>query len=474
MKRVAIIGGGISGLSAAFVLEKQRRNGAPLEYVLYESSPRLGGVLLTERVDGCVLEAGPDSFLSEKTWAGDFCREIGLGDQLIESNDKDRKTYILLKGRLVAIPDGLMFTVPTKILPCLLSPLFSIGTKIRIAREWFYAPNKPDHDESVATFVERHYGAEMVDRLVDPLLSGIYGGEASQLSVRAVLPRFAEMEAASGSLGRAMIAAQKKKSANEGSAKPLFTSLRNGMQQMVDAIVSRLDGSAFRNGTAVDEVRRKDSVWVVSAGGSEDRYDAVVVATSAAAAARILSRSSSGLAAELAGIGYTSSIVVNLGFDQTVRVSLPPGFGFLVPRGEGKQILAVTFVHNKFPYRTPPGQALLRCFIGGSTAARALGLSNEEILRTVCEELGQILRITSAPQYTRIYRWKDAMAQYGVGHVEKVRRIESILGGLPGLALAGNAYCGIGIPDCIRSGIDASSRALAAVGLAEQRQVSAQ
>src|SRR6202167_6709421 len=215
MKRVAIIGGGISGLSAAFTLEKHRRAGAALEYVLYESSPRLGGVLVTERVDGCLVEAGPDSFLTEKPWASDLSREVGLGDQLIGSNDADRITYILAKGKLVEIPDGLMFMVPTKITPTVRSPLFSLRTKIRMAAEWFHPRHQASEDETVADLVKRHYGAEVVELLADPLLSGVYGGEASQLSVRAVLPRFADMESKHGSLGRAMLAARKDKNKDE-------------------------------------------------------------------------------------------------------------------------------------------------------------------------------------------------------------------------------------------------------------------
>jgi oxygen-dependent protoporphyrinogen oxidase len=201
MKRVAIIGGGISGLSAAFALEERRRAGIELEYALYEASTRFGGVLVTDHVDGCVIEAGPDSFLTEKPWASELCGKLGLADQLIGSNDADRKTYILVHGKLIEIPDGLMFMVPTKLTPTVLSPLFSARTKLRMAREWFHPPHKANGDETVAAFVERHYGAEMVDRLADPLLSGVYGGEASQLSVRAVLPRFAEMETKHGSLG---------------------------------------------------------------------------------------------------------------------------------------------------------------------------------------------------------------------------------------------------------------------------------
>src|SRR5215475_15979880 len=210
MKRLAIVGGGISGLAAAHALEQKRRSGAEVEYVLYEASRRLGGVLVTDKVDGCIIEAGPDSFLSEKPWAIELCNKLGLGDQLIGSNDADRKTYILVRGKLIEMPDGLMFMVPTKLLPTVLSPLFSWKTKLRMAREWFHPPHKANVDETVATMVERHYGPEMVDRLADPLLSGVYGGEASQLSVRAVLPRFADMESKYRSLGRAMLAARKK------------------------------------------------------------------------------------------------------------------------------------------------------------------------------------------------------------------------------------------------------------------------
>ena len=266
MTRVAIIGGGISGLSAAFTLEEKRQAGTSIEYVLFESAPRLGGVLVTDHVDGCLVEAGPDSFISEKPWAADLCRKIGLGDQLIGSNDADRKTYIVVRkngrDRLVVMPDGLMFMVPTKILPTVMSPLFSLGTKMRMAAEWFHPPHKAAGDETVAQMVERHYGSEMVDLLADPLLSGVYGGEASQLSVRAVLPRFAAMEAEHGSLGRAMLTSRKKiAAAAKGPARPLFTSLKDGMQQMVDALVARLDPAALRTSSVVQSivhsVRRK-------------------------------------------------------------------------------------------------------------------------------------------------------------------------------------------------------------------------
>ena len=461
MKRIAIIGGGVSGLSAAFELEQQRQAGAKVEYVLFEASPNLGGVLRTECVDGCLVEAGPDSFVTEKPWAADLCRALGLGDQLIGSNDADRKTYILTRGRLVEMPDGLMFLVPTKILPTGLSPLFSWTTKLRMAQELFHPPRAVDHDESVADFVTRHYGGEMVDRLADPLLSGVYGGEAANLSVRAVLPRFAEMERTHGSLGKAMLAARKKNSASSKKpAPPLFTSLKDGMQHLAQMIVAKLPASALLTSAPVRVLQPQPDAggWLVSAGLQSDHFDAVVVALPGPAAASVLSMASAELSAELGAVQYSSSITVGLGYDRDVRESLPPGFGFLVPRSEGKRLLAATFVHNKFPHRAPDDRALLRCFFAGGNAEGVWPLTDNQIVEIVLDELQEILGLRTDPLFSRVYKWKSAMAQYGVGHLERLERIERLRQQLTGLALAGNAYRGIGVPDCVRTGRDAAKQ----------------
>jgi oxygen-dependent protoporphyrinogen oxidase len=475
VKRIAIVGGGISGLAAAFTLEEKRRAGMALEYVLFEASPRLGGVLVTERVEGCLIEAGPDSFLTEKPWAIDLARQVGLGDQLIGSNDSQRKTYILVNGRLVVIPDGLMFMVPTRILPTLLSPLFSVPTKIRMGFEWFHAPRKAEADESVSAMVERHYGAEMVDRLADPLLSGIYGGHATQLSVRAVLPRFADMEAKYGSLGRAMRAAQKQTAKTKKiPAKPLFTSMKDGMQQLVDAVVSRLTPASLRTDTPVTALRREQDQWLVASRNQANRFDAVVLAIPTYSAGTLLEQLAPALAAELFTTNYTSSITVGLGYDSSVRSSLPQGFGFLVPRSEGRRMLAATFVHNKFPHRAPADRALLRCFMGGGANDANLELSDEEIISIIRQELRQIISLTAEPQFAQVYRWKRAMAQYGVGHLEKLQVIDAQLRTLPGLALAGNGYRGIGVSDCVRSGTTAANEALGAAETSQPSPLSPQ
>ncbi len=466
MKRIAIIGGGISGLSAAYTIDEKRRSGTPVEYALFESSSRLGGVLVTDHVDGCLVEAGPDSFLTEKPWAADLCTKIGLGDQLIGSNDSERKTYIVAKGKLVEMPDGLMFMVPTKIMPTVFSPLFSWRTKIRMAAEWFHPPLKASKDETVAQMVARHYGPEMVDLLADPLLSGVYGGEASQLSVRAVLPRFADMESKHGSLGRAMLKARKKMRAPANvPTRPLFTSLRDGMQQMVDALAVRLDAKALKTSSPVLSVIRQDNGWTVCAGYKTDHFDAVVVATPTHAAAALLDAADENLSRDLSEIQYSSSVTVTLGYDEKVRRLLPPGFGFLVPRSAGRRMLAATFVHNKFPHRAPENRALVRCFLGGARDEEVLQSSEDEILQIVRDELRQIIALDAEPLFARVYKWKSAMAQYSVGHLELLQRIESLRQKLPGLALAGNGYNGIGVPDCVRSGAEAAGKILAEMGM---------
>jgi oxygen-dependent protoporphyrinogen oxidase len=460
MKRIAIVGGGITGLSAAYALEQYRAQGAPVEYILYDASERLGGVLVTERVDGCILEAGPDSFISEKPWAVDLCRELGISSELIGSNDGKRKTYILVQNRLIEMPDGLMFMVPTRIVPTVFSSLFSFGTKMHMAQEWFHPPHKADGDETVAALVERHYGTEMVDRLADPLLSGVYGGDSHELSVRAVLPRFAEMEALHGSLGRAMLAARRRMKKAHAPAASLFTSLKDGMQQLVDTVVTRLNPSALRTKTRIVTLRCPSGNWSVVSDRGTEFFDAVILCVPTTAAGSFLRDVDRSLARELGEIRYSSSITVSLIYDERVVASLPPGFGFLVPRSEGRRMLACTFVHNKFPHRAPGNRAIVRCFLGGSRDEAALDLSEQEILTLVRRELSDILNLSAEPLAARVYKWKAAMAQYGVGHLERLDRIAQAVQRVPGLALAGNGYRGIGVPDCVRTGREAAAQVL--------------
>jgi protoporphyrinogen/coproporphyrinogen III oxidase len=466
MKRIAIVGGGVSGLAAAYALQKERERGAETEYAIFESGARWGGVIQTERVDDCLLEAGPDSFLTEKPWAADLCRELGLGDQLIASNDAERKTYILVNGRLAPIPDGLVFMVPTRLTSAFSSSLFSWRTKLQILREWFYRPKQNDSDISVAEFVQRHYGREMVERLADPLLAGVYGGSADELSLKSVLPRFLEMEATYGSLGKGIIERRKHRGALPA---PLFTSLQNGMQQLVDAIVGRIPVISCHLNTRIETIKPESGKWLVICNGRTQEFDSVIIATPAYVASALL-RDAPELAAELSGIPYSSSVTVLLGYDGNVRAQLPPGFGFLVPRTENVRMIAATFVHNKCPHRAPDSRALIRCFLGGTRDPSVTQLAPAEIASLVRRELQQILGINAEPLFVRIYKWHDAMAQYNVGHSARMNRIRVLLASLPGLALAGNAYSGIGVPDCIRSGTEAAAKVVADLAITPRVQ----
>ena len=483
--RIAIIGGGIAGMAAAYELEKARAAGEPIEYALFESEARLGGSIASEIRSGIVLERGPDSFLTEKPAAAELCRELGLGEELVASNDAARRTWIVVRNRLVAMPDGLMFLVPTRLIPTALTPLFSLGTKMRMARELLHPPSPAEGDESVAALVERHYGAEVVDRLAGPLLSGIYGGAADELSAQAVLPRLVEMERKYGSLTRGVLAARKQMKArgkspasggrSGGPPPAIFTSLRGGMQQMVDALAARLNASSIRLSTPVTRLDRAGDAWLVETASGGASFDAVILASPAWAAGALLGNVDAALGADLLGIPYSSSITVNLVYDKAQLGRLPEGFGFLVPASEGRAMLACTFVHRKFAGRTPQSKAVLRIFLGGVRNESLLAEPDEALQAKAQRELTEILgaavmKPEARPELTQVSRWHRAMAQYAVGHKARIERINERASTLPGLRLAGNAYDGIGIPDCIRLGRRAA-RELAA--LAAQAPASA-
>ena len=446
MKRIAIVGGGIAGLSAAYFLEKNRKQGSALEWKLFEKSGRLGGVIRTEYLDGYVLEAGPDSFLSVKPDATALCRELGLEQQIIQSNDHLRRTYILVRNRLIEIPDGLQFMVPTKILPIAATPLFSFGTKLRMAREWFTEPRNGEKDESVADFVRRHFGQEMVDRVAEPMLAGVYGGNAEQLSVRAVLPMFAAMEREHGSLARATLKARRKSAGAK--PQPLFTSLKNGLQQLLESLTPALDPSAIRLQQPVESLRRVEGGWQVESAKGSEKFDAVMLSIPATAAAALLTPIDAVISSHMERIQATASAAVAIAYD---KVQLPPGFGFLVPGTEGRSMMACTFVHNKFSFRAPGGSSLLRCFFSSSRVPDLTSWTDEDLEKTSLRELKEILGLDATPRFVRVFRWRQALPQYETGHLDRVAEIQTRLAALPGLNIIGNSFYGVGIPDCIKS-----------------------
>ena len=483
-RRIAILGGGITGLATAYTLARARESGAPIEEVLIEGSDRLGGTILTEQVEGFLVEAGPDSFLAEKPEAALLCRELGLGDSLIGSNDRDRRTYILHRGRLVPLPDGLMLLVPTRLWPVVTTPLLPLPSKVALAAEWFTGTRSgslkqgsKDDDESVATFVRRHFGDAMLENIADPLLAGIFGGDTARLSVRSVLPRFQEMEQKYGSLTRAAIEARKQQSrgaahaSRSGEPAPLFMTLKEGLGRLVERLSERLDGCHLRLKETVRSLEPLTAAGRTATGsiapgykircegGSIYEADAVILALPAHQCGHILACFDSTLAALLAAIPYSSGLTVSLAYDAAASPPIPRGFGFLAPRKEKRRLVACTFMHQKFSRRAPEGCALLRCFLGGTRDPGVLELSDNEIVTMARQELAAILSLSAEPQFIRIYRWPASMPQYELGHAARVATIEQQIEKHPGVFVAGNAYSGVGISDCIRAGKAAAERA---------------
>jgi oxygen-dependent protoporphyrinogen oxidase len=451
---VAIVGGGISGLSTAYYLAQ-----AGIPSTLLEARPRLGGVIQTQHVEGCVIEGGPDSFLSIKPAAMDLIRELGLAGEVIGSNDHLRVTYVWKGGRLVRLPDGLQLMVPTKLVPLLTTRLLSWPTKLRMAMELFHPPGHHPEDQSVADFVTSHYGAEAVDYLAEPLLSGIYGGSPTALSITSVLPRFVELEARYGSLTKGVLAEMK---ANKGNAQtqanrlPLFRTLKSGLGQLVSALTSHLKGHATILHRRAEAVERDGGGFRIRLEDGWLECAQLVLACEAHNAATLAGKLDGRLADLLGSVPYSSSMTVALGFPNSAFPKPLDGFGFLVPKRERRRLVACTWVGTKFSHRVPSGTTLLRCFLGGMDDGGILSESDDAIVAAVVNELHGIAGLRAAPAFSRIFRWPRSMAQYTVGHPARVAEIEARTAAIPGFQLAGNAYTGIGIPDCIRMGKQAA------------------
>lgn len=443
---VTVIGGGVSGLTAAYELTK-----AGVECTIIEQNSTLGGVIRTERAGGCLVEAGPDSFLAQKLWALELIKELGLGDQVIASNDSRRRTFVLRNGRMIQIPEGVQFMAPTRIAPVLKSPLLSMGAKLRMAAELLRRPRGAQSDRSVAEFVTDHYGSEVNEYLAQPMLAGVYGAEPEALSVNAVLPRFVELESRYGSVSRGLMAGLKDTRPAMGPRPPLFLSLRGGMQTLTDALAARIAGKAERVQSRALGLARTNDRWTVQLDSSASvESDAVILALPAYESARLLAPIDAEIVEPLRSIPYGSSITVGLVYERPAFKHPLNGFGFLVPRTERRLLAACTWVGTKFDGRAPEDLPLLRAFLSGSKALERLDRPPEELAREVDAELKQIMHFTADPVEWRTAAWDRTMAQYPVGHAKIVAQIRAREATIPGLRLIGNAYEGIGIPDCIR------------------------
>lgn len=460
-KRVAIIGGGLSGLSAAYQLARDAQS----EFTLFEASPRLGGIVETVRKDGFVIECGPDSWVTEKPWARDLAVELGLESEIIPSNDHQRRTYIQQRNQLIPMPQGMRMMVPTELSAIDDSPLFTDEARLAYqsephrAQELKASALSESEDESVASFVRRHFGDEVARTIAAPLLSGVFGGDIETLSVRAVMPAFVKMEREHGSL---MNAPQSHASQPQAS---IFTTLRSGLGTLIDRITAALPTTSIRLAEPILNVARAQHGWRLRLKRAEESYDAVILATPAHIT-RALLRSLDPQFVPLLTIDSTSAITVALAFtpEQAGNLHIPPGFGYLIPQSPGPnpdpQLLACTFVHQKFTYRAPQGAALLRAFFGGETAANLLNENDETLTALALERLSETLGPLPTPHVAVVRRWPLSLPQYALGHLARMERLETLTARYPGLHLIGNAYHGVGLPDMVRMAREAAARFL--------------
>jgi oxygen-dependent protoporphyrinogen oxidase len=454
---IVIVGGGIAGLAAAHrVLELAAARGARVPLTLVEAGQRLGGTITSERVDGFLVEAGADSLLTEKPWALDLCRRLGIEDRLIATRDDQRRTFVVHAGRLHPLPEGFLLLAPTRLWPLVTSRLFSWRGKLRMACDLVLPRGgSATGDESLASFVTRRLGREALERVAQPLAGGIYTADPARLSLAATMPRFLEMERRHRSVILAMRrAAQAGAARGSGARWSLFVSFADGMQTLVSALEQRLpEGSVRLGARALAIAPGPTGGWRVALdGGTALEAARVLVATPAFAAADLLRPLDATLAAELAAIPYASSATVTLAYDRGAVSHPLDGFGFVVPAIEGRTLIACSFSSVKYAGRAPAGGVLLRVFCGGALAEQMFTLSDAALVAAARRELSELLGIEAAPRFTRVHRYPRAMPQYQVGHLERVAAIEARLARHPGLALAGNAYRGVGVPDCVHSG----------------------
>ena len=465
MKKIIIIGGGIAGLAAAFRIQREIKEGANLECILLEGSNHFGGKISTEKLDGFIIERGPDSFISQKPAAIQLCKQLGLEDRLTGTNPGAPSTFVYTGGKLVTMPDGLSLMIPTKFLPFALTPLFSLPGKIRMAFDLLIPKKQDNGDESLASFVRRRMGEEALNKMAEPMLAGIYASDPEKMSITSTFPMFVETEKKYRSLILGMLARKKAMLMNAvkrpSSAYSLFMTLKDGLGEMVDAVIKKSPDIQFKSGTKVVGIERNKEKWHLKLDdGSENQVDAVIVATPGTVTAKLLQNITPDSAELLNSIHYVSTATVTLGYKKEGFSHSLDGFGFVVPKAEGCSILACTWTSSKFPHRAPKDYVMLRCYVGGALQEEIAEKDTETLETLVRKDLQQIMGITETPVFCKVFKNNKSNVQYHVNHSQKIDSIMEDLKNYPGLFLAGSAYRGIGIPDCIQNGNLAAESAL--------------
>jgi oxygen-dependent protoporphyrinogen oxidase len=460
-ERIVIIGAGLSGLVAAHrVRELSRVARHPVEVVVLEAKDRIGGVIWTDRVNGFTLEGGPDSFITNKPWGIDLCRRLGLHDRLIETDPTHRRSFVVRKGQLAPVPEGFVLMAPHRILPVLTSPVLSLRGKLRILLDLVIPRRSADTEESLASFVRRRLGREALDRLVQPLVGGIYTGDPNDLSLKATLPQFLAMEREHGSLIKAAWRQQlqqredrKHERQASGARYGMFVTLDDGMDLLPKSLEAALPPGSIRTGSPVRRISRHSGAgWLVELlSGPPIEAEAIIVTTEAHASARMIDAEDPGLALQLRAIPYASSVIVNVAYQRDQIQHPLDGFGAVVPAIEDRSILAVSFLSVKFPRRAPTGSVLMRVFVGGATRPDLFDLPDDAIKELVTRELADLIGVSGTPQLMEVGRHPRAMPQYTLGHLERVEAIRRKLARHPRLFFTGIAFDGVGIPDCIHS-----------------------
>lgn len=469
MKRVAIIGAGIAGLSAAHrLLERSAECNEPLEVLLFEAGSRLGGIIDTQQRDGFLLERGPDSFITEKPEALALAQRLGLESNLLTTNTEHRRSFIVRGDRLIPVPEGFHLIAPARFRPFINSEIMSWSGKARMALDLVLPRLNTNGttDESLAQFIRRRLGREALERVAQPMVGGIYTADPEKLSLQATMPRFLEMERKHRSIIRALRKQNvgvgdasatpcEDHSQTQGARYSLFASFDRGMQVLVDRLATKLAniGIALRTRVTAIDLDRASGQWQVrSEHGPAIIVDAVCLAVPAYVASSLLAQTDVLLSAGLKLIPYESTATINLAFRRSDIPHPLDGFGFVVPFIERRSLIACTFSSVKFAGRAPQDCALLRAFVGGALQSDLVELDDDEMLRRVRADLRDLLHIERVPLFSEIFRWRQSMPQYEIGHIGRVNKIAERIAALPGLALAGNAFSGVGIPDCIRSG----------------------
>ncbi len=454
-RKIAIIGAGISGLSVAHRLsELNKYKNADIEFRVFEASHHIGGTIETQSRDGFLLEKGPDSFLSEKPWALDLCKRLGIDQEIIGTQNENRRTFVVRRGQLIPLPEGFYMIAPVNMGEFFKTPLFSWPGKIRMAFEMFIPPKRSSEDESIASFILRRFGREALERVGQPMLAGVYSGDPETLSLGKTMPRFRDLEKEYGSVIKGLMKRSRKTPQASGASGPrysLFLSFKGGMQVLVDALQKKIPADCLRIGEPIVGIGRSASTakWQIRSSGGNYEADHACLCVSAQSASKLLLENHPDISSKLNSIPYESVATIHFAYDESQIKHPRDGFGFVVPRTEGASLMACTFVDKKYTGRAPKGKLLLRAFVGGAYGKSAFGMQDRGLIASAQKDLEKFLGIQGQPLFTELKRYPMAMPQYGLNHDEIVKYLSQIPKTVPGLYFTGSSYRGTGIPDCI-------------------------